>query len=131
MITPLAPRDPKIAVAEAAFYISMEAMCEGLILANGLISEVFPKVEVATSPVFTSICTPSITYKGCVPELKEFAPRMLIFTAAPGSPDEEVICTPATLPCNPSMKEMALDCCSSEDFTVATAPVRSDFLCAP
>ena len=84
MMTPFAPLLPYMAVDEASFRTSMEAMSSVFIKARELICESMPAIpmpeDVATSPRGK----PSTTIRGDVEPERDAAPRISILDAAPG-----------------------------------------------
>ena len=89
IITPLAPRDPYIAVAEASFKTTILSISLGLIKFNGFL-------DPPTPPSFNGI--PSTTKRGLLDRLNDPLPRILIICPSPGAPLPEVTETPAILP---------------------------------
>jgi len=79
-ITPFAPREPYIAVAEASFNTSIDAISEGF-------------NELSEPPI-----KPSITTNGPLSACIEFIPRTRIVEEEPGCPEEDTILTPAKRP---------------------------------
>ncbi len=133
-ITPLAPREPYMVVAEASFRMSNDSISLGLIKFSGFVAGA-PPIPAAETPsgevVDMSSGTPSITYKGCWLERMVLAPRMRICAPAPGSPLFWVICTPAILPCINCSGVAAVVRLKSSSLTEPTAPVRSLFFDTP
>ena len=74
--------NPYIAVDDASFSTSIEAISAGFIVLKS------PPPRI-----------PSITYKGSLPALIELPPRMRIVVLAPGEPFADVICIPLTRTC--------------------------------
>lgn len=123
--TPLAPREPYIAVADASLRTSMFSMSLGLIIDNGLSTVLLPEFASLFGVPLASNGMPSITYSGCVLVLVEFAPRIVILIPAPGAPSLRLTCTPAILPCSPLPKSVGVPRISSSELMEAMAPVRS------
>ena len=122
IITPLAAREPKIAVDEASFSTVILSISSGLI-------ELKILREPPTPPSF--IGTPSITISGLEVKDKEPLPRIRIVCPSPGAPLAEVICTPAILPWMSWSAFTAGALLKSLSVTKFTEPVRSFFFIAP
>ena len=88
-ITPLAAREPYIAVADASLSTTKEAISLGLIKESGLAAPAIPPLSKGT---------PSTTIKGSFDALIEVPPLILKVLPPPGEPSFEVIFNPATLP---------------------------------
>ena len=110
--TPLAPREPYIAVAEASLSTSKRST-------SAMLMAFRPR----------SVGTPSITTRGSQ-LLMEPSPRILMFTLSPGFP-ASTICTPEIFPCmaEPMLftELLLMSLLPSE----ATEPVRSFFFIVP
>ena len=111
IITPLAPRTPKIASEDGSFRISMDSISSGL------------------RKLMLSLNSPSTIYKGLYP-LIEFVPRIRISGSEPARP-EFTICTPATFPCKEESGFMAGLLASSSPLMLVIEPVKSLFLALP
>ena len=100
---------------------------------NGSLAVIVPKFMLAppadTSPPAKG--TPSTTINGPFPPRKVPLPRILIEFEAPGSPLEDVICTPATLPLKSSAGLTAATLSNFFALNKSTAPVASFFLTDP
>ena len=107
-ITPLAPREPYTAVAEASFNTSMEAISAGF-------------NDWREPPM-----NPSITTSGPVSAVIELIPRTRMVLSPLGSPEPESTDTPAIRPCKASdTLPVGVLFNASAVFTEATAPVKS------
>ena len=87
--TPLAAREPYIAVAEASFKILIAAISFGLITFKPLLAPPTPPASKGT---------PSTTYKGFEFKFNDPIPLIKTFESSPGAPLFETIETPATFP---------------------------------
>ena len=94
MITPFAPRAPYSALEAASLSTVMDSMSAGLI-----------------SFMLPGYGTPSTTYSGLLPALREPMPRTTMLGVASNEPEDVVICTPAT---TPSSARVASDDCTFE-----------------
>ena len=83
--------EPYNAVADASFNTLIDSISFGFIVLN--------KLPVPDIPL-PSTGTPSITIKGSLLAFKDAPPRIRILLPPPADPPPEVICKPATLPCN-------------------------------
>ena len=133
MITPLAPLDPYTEVAAASFSTSMDSISFGFKLANGLkgVVEALRENPLSSPPPCPLKIIPSIIHRGSVPEKSELVPRTITRTGAPGTPAEDVTCTPVARPCICWSREEALKACRSLALMVETAPVKSRLTCVP
>ena len=111
MMTPFAPRTPKIASDDGSFRISIDSMSSGL------------------RKLILSLNSPSTTYNGLQP-LMEFVPRIRISGSAPARP-EFTICTPATFPCKEDNGFVAGLLAISSPLTLVIEPVKSLFFALP
>ena len=111
MITPFAPRTPKIAREDGSFRISIDSISEG-----------FRKL-------ILSLKRPSTIYKGVYP-LMEFVPRIRISGSLPARPLFNT-CTPAILPCREESGFMAGLLAKSSPLIFTVEPVRSRFFAVP
>ena len=121
-ITPFAPLDPYIAVAEASFKTTNVSISFGLIRFNGLAEPAIPPL---------SNGTPSITINGSLLAFIEVPPLILIVLPEPGAPLLELIFTPGTLPitnCSGVVTEPLL---KSSLLITAADPVKSLVLAVP
>ena len=116
IITPLAPRDPYIALADASLSTSILTISAGFICFR---SPASPKGN------------PSTTTRGALDPFNELPPRIRTVDDAPGSCDELTTCKPAARPCSKLSTELAGISCNLSIFTVATEPVRSLFFTLP
>ena len=96
IITPLDALEPYNAVAEASFKTLIDSISLGLMVFKRLAEPAMPLLSTGT---------PSITIKGSLPALNEEPPRIRILLPPPAYPPPEVICSPATLPCNNCSEE--------------------------
>ena len=110
--TPLAPREPYIAAAEASFNTSNRSTSAMLM---------------AFSP--RSVGTPSMTTSGSQ-LLIEPSPRILMLTLSPGFP-ASIICTPEIFPCTAAPMLLTDVLLISLLPSEATEPVRSLFFIVP
>ena len=111
MMTPFAPRTPKMASDDGSFRISIDSISSGL------------------RKLMLSLNNPSTTYNGLYP-LMEFVPRIRISGSAPARP-EFTICTPATLPCREDNGFVAGLLAISSPLMLVIEPVKSLFLALP
>src|SRR4051812_41191096 len=87
-----------MAVALASFNISTDSISDGLRSASGLDATWLPRpVRIR---LVLLINTPSTIYSGSLLALIELVPRTRIKIPPPGTPELDVTCTPADLPCN-------------------------------
>ena len=107
MMTPFAPRTPKIARDDGSFRISIDSMSSG-----------FRKLML-------SLNNPSTMYSGLYP-LMEFVPRIRISGSDPARP-ELTICTPATFPCREDSGFIAGLLANSSPLILVIEPVKSLF----
>ena len=97
--TPLAAREPYKAAAAASFNTSTDKISAGLISANALaLPTTFVLPVSAKLP--DCIGTPSTIYKGPVPEVMEFTPRICTIGACPTPAEGVVTLMPDARPCN-------------------------------
>src|SRR5690606_17738160 len=111
MITPFAPREPYIAVAEASFRISIDSTSSG---AGGVLPG-----------------KPSTTYRGSELALMEVPPRTRTRGARPGSPLILDTDTPGARPCNACAVPANGKALIFSDPTEETEPVKSLFFWVP
>ena len=122
IITPLAAREPKIAVDEASFSTVILSISSGLMELKILRDPPIP-------PSF--IGTPSTTIRGLEVKDNEPLPRTRMVWPSPGAPPEEDICTPAILPWISWSAFTAGALLKSLSVTKFTEPVKSFFFTAP
>ena len=116
IITPLAARDPQIAVDDASFNTVIDSMSFGFRVWN------VPEV----------ISEPSRIYSGVVDALIEVTPRIRIETLADGSPEEVNTCKPETCPWRASPILAIGRCSNLSALTVSTDPaIVPNFLADP
>ena len=118
-----------MAVAEASFKMSIEAILLGSNVASGLVALLPISVDVLTPPPVNG--KPSTTYNGSLLALIEVPPLIRILKAASGPPSERTTCTPAALAAMAPSKEAVLIFSISSDLIVDTAPVKSLRLTEP
>src|SRR5690606_5203278 len=99
-----------MAVAEASFNTSMEAISDGFKKLNGLLGPEEPRPRLSELGVVAVLLmgTPSTTNKGELPLRTDPGPLIVMFMAAPGAPLAEVTLTPDILPCNNCSGELAI-----------------------
>ena len=114
-----------MAVAEASFSTSIEAMSSGFSSDIGSMAPSPSRDAAETSSDEPPIITPSITYKGDVPPLTELAPRTMIFVWAPGAPPVDTACTPGIRPARMPVSEVEWSSSSALARTDEMDPVRS------
>jgi len=122
-ITPLAPRAPYAAVADASFKTVILSIFALLILDKA--DKEDPALVAETLLLF--IGTPSITYKGSFPAVMELTPLILISLAEPGVPELPLNTKPATLPCNTWSTLETGTCAIASALTCTVEPVISVF----
>ena len=118
-----------MAVAEASFRISMEAMSFGLRPSR----EFTPSSEMLLSLPLVIIVgveavvirTPSTTYSGSLEPFSEVMPRMRMATLPSGTPELLRTWTPAAWPCRSWSRDLLPAASSSAMRTEVTEPVRS------
>ena len=113
-ITPLAPRAPQIAVAEASFKIEKLSIVSAGILFRS-------DAEISTS---------SSIIRGVARPPNVPIPRMQKAAASPGAPLLVVEITPASLPANELVSEEVGEA-KARPFTDVMAPVTETFFCVP
>ena len=111
MITPFAPRTPKIANDDGSFRISIDSISSG-----------FRKLML-------SLKSPSTMYKGLYP-LIELVPRIRISGSSPARP-LLTICTPAILPCKEESGLVEGLLAISSPLILVMEPVKSRFFALP
>src|SRR5512133_2480874 len=132
-ITPFAPREPYIAVAEASLRMSIFAMSLELMKFIGLRALELPIFGRSPSAVVLppERGTPSTTIRGSLPALTEELPRIRIEELAPGSPLLFVTITPAALPWINCEALLIAPLLNSSDLMLFTDPVISFFRTVP
>ncbi len=135
-ITPFAPCEPYIAVAEASLRISIEAISCGEIEARGLDAVIFELPDDVPEPigslsVSVSIIFPSTTYSGWLSPRRDDVPRIWMLTAPPGAELPVVTCTPAALPSSIWSNDIERALSSASGVTEVSDPVRSLFFIVP
>ena len=104
-ITPLAPREPQMAVAAASFKISIFSMSEGLIESNDAYVSSLAEVKSNDSSGLSKMF-PSTTIRGSAEPLIDVTPRKRMEVPAPRLPELATISRPAILPCRASSAEV-------------------------
>lgn len=130
-MTPLAPRLPYIAVAEASFSTSIEAISSGFIIESEDMPVSYPSMPPPVEVLTSKSGNPSRTISGAVEPVREFAPRISMLDSEPGFPDEELTIRPATPPAKASSTEKSTRFSKASALIEATAPVMSFFRRAP
>ena len=121
-ITPLAPLEPYIAVADASFKTVILSISAGLI-------EFKAFLEPPTPPSFNG--TPSTTINGEFVKDKDPKPRILMAWPSPGAPLPEVTETPASFPDISCSGDKTGPVLKSSDVIRSAAPVRSSLVTEP
>lgn len=124
-MTPLAPRLPYIAVAEASFSTSIEAISSGFIIESEDMPVSYPSMPPPVEVLTSKSGNPSRTISGAVEPVREFAPRISMLDSEPGFPDEELTIRPATPPAKASSTEKSTRFSKASALIEATAPVMS------
>src|SRR5690606_8682107 len=122
-----------MAVAEASFKTSMEAISDGFKKLNGLLGPEEPRPRFSELGVVAVLFmgTPSTTNKGELPLRTDPGPLIVMCIAASGAPLEEVTMTPDILPYNNCSGELATPWLKSSLGIDAMAPVTSSFFLVP
>src|SRR5690606_6748589 len=113
IITPLAPLEPYIAVDEASFNTSIDAISAG-----------------ATSEM-EGTGNPSTINKGVLSPVMDPPPRTLIDISASGEPSVALICTPGSFPWIASTADATGAATIASALIEETAPVRSFLRAVP